>query len=113
MMKLSPPISRITCMGSSLSRTCSLVERDEPIRFHDFDQPPGRGQRLVPAPRQPRGTPREMATAWGRWPAILKLLVKIIATSFPAVIKVLVEGFPTIKLEPTSYTSQPTSYSSA
>jgi hypothetical protein len=54
-----------------------------------------------------------MATAWERWPAVLKLLVKIIATSFPAVIKVLMEGFPTVKLEPTSYPSQPTSYSSA
>ena len=28
-------------------------------------------------PVQPRGTPREMATAWERWPAVLKLLVKI------------------------------------
>jgi hypothetical protein len=45
---------------------------------------------LYRRPVQPRGTPREMATAWGRLPAILKLLVKIIATSFPAVIKVLV-----------------------
>ena len=57
---------------------------------------------LYRRPVQPRGIPREMATAWGRLPAILKLLVKIIATSFRTVIKVLVKGFSAVKLEPTS-----------